>query len=124
MNGQLTLLEPLSKLRPPVRRRGPASSKAAAKRVAPKLSGQLLDVLGAVILGGPDGMSNREIQIAVCGGYNPGHPAWNKVPTRTKTLWDRGVLERMKDPETGDWLLREHPTGKQAFLVYRIPGGG
>ena len=115
MTAQLSLLDP------PVHRDDPQSSHDAAASVKPKLSGQLLDVLGAVILGGPAGMSNREIQIAVCGGNNPGHPAWNKVATRTKTLWDRGVLDRLRNPETGDWLLRTHTTAPdtQGFLVYR-----
>lgn len=124
MTEQLSLLDqpkrPLSKLKPPVRRRDPVSSREAAKRIAPKLSGQLLDVLGVIVLAGEEGASNREIQIAVCGGDNPGHPAWNKVPTRTKQLWDEEVIERMRDPETGEWMLREHPTGKQGFLVYRV----
>jgi hypothetical protein len=114
----------LSLLDAPVRRTDPQSSHTAAKRVKPKLSGQLLDVLAAVIATGADGASNREVQIAVCGGENPGHPAWNKVPTRTKTLWDKGVLERMRDPLTGDWLLRDHPSGNQGFLVYRVKTGG
>lgn len=121
MSGQMSLLDTkLSELTPPVRRRDPESSHQAARRIAPKLSGQLLDVLGAVVMAGPDGASNRDIQIAVCGGDNPGHPAWNKVPTRTKTLWDKGILERMRDPETGDWLVRDHPSGNQGFLVYRV----
>jgi len=113
----------LSLLSPPVRRSDPESSRAAAKRVAPKLSGQLLDVLAAVAGAGPDGLSNREIQLQVCNGHNPGDPAWNKVPTRTKTLWDKKVLERMVDPLTGDWLLRSDPSAPKAqgFLVYRIP---
>ncbi|MCI0542947.1 MAG: hypothetical protein L0Z49_00705 [Actinobacteria bacterium] len=126
MTAQLTLFpgRRLSELDPPVRRRDPASSKTAATLVKPKLSSQLLDVLGAVILGGADGMSNREIQVAVCGGVNPGHPAWNKVPTRTKQLWDQGVVERMTTADRRGWLLRSHPSapGKQGFLVYRVKG--
>lgn len=121
---QLSLLDDasprkLSELTPPVRRRDPESSREAARKVAPKLSGQLLDVLGVLVLAGVEGASNRDIQMAVCGGHNPGHPAWNKVPTRTKQLWDEEVIERMRDPETGDWLMRHHPTANQAFLVYR-----
>lgn len=110
----------LSELEPPVRRRDPKSSREAAQRIAPKLSGQLLDVLGVLVMAGSDGASNRDIQIAVCGGHNPGHPAWNKVPTRTKQLWDEEVIERMRDEETGEWLMRRHPTANQAFLVYRV----
>lgn len=128
MNEQLSLLNqprrPLSTLKPPVRRRDPVSSRDAAKRIAPKLSGQLLDVLGVVVWAGESGASNREIQLAVCDGDNPGHPAWNKVPTRTKQLWDEGVLERIADSETGEWLLREHPSGNQGFLVYRVKRSG
>ena len=133
MNGQMNLLEQpptkkrprrLSELKPPVRRRDPQSSRDAARRIAPKLSGQLLDVLAALIDGGADGVSNRDIQIAVCGGDNPGHPAWNKVATRTKQLWDEGVIDRMTDPATGDWLLRDHATSGQAFLCYRVKGLG
>lgn len=123
MTDQLSLLEAaghLSELEPPVGRRDPASSRAAALRIAPKLSGQLLDVLGVVVMAGELGASNREIQMAVCGGHNPGHPAWNKVPTRTKQLWDEEVIERMRDPKTGEWAMRDHPTGKQGFLVYRV----
>jgi len=112
----------LSLLSPPVHQGDPESSRQAAKRVAPKLSGQLLDVLASVVAAGPDGLSNREIQLIVCGGNNPGDSAWNKVPTRTKTLWDKGVLERMIDPLTGDWLLRTDPSApkSQGFLVYRV----
>lgn len=114
MSVQLSLLEA------PVHRGDPQSSRTAAKRV--KLHGQLLDVFGAVVLGGPAGMSNREIQLAVCGGNNPGHKAWNKVATRTKTLWDEGYLEKIVNPETGEWLLRSHWSAPdhQGFLVYRV----
>lgn len=112
----------LSLLDPPVHRGDPASSRTAARHAKQVLSGQMLDVFGAVVLGGPAGMSNRDIQVAICDGFNPGHPAWNKVATRTKTLWDRGYLDRLVNPETGEWLLRSHETApdEQGFLVYRV----
>jgi hypothetical protein len=101
----------------PVHRDDPASSHEAAERVRPKVGSQLQQVLTAVLLAGPSGASNREIQIKVCGGYNPGHPAWNKIPTRCRTLERRGLLELVLDD--GEPLLLEHETGGR-FMVWRL----
>jgi hypothetical protein len=85
--------------------------------VKAKVKGQLELVLGAIVVGGPGGMSNREIQIAVCGGYNPGDPLWNKVPTRCRTLERKGYIDLVVDAD-GDPVLREHWSGGR-FLVWR-----
>ena len=100
----------------PVHHDDPLSSREAADRIRPHVSGQLELVLGAVVLFGLAGASNREIQIAVC-GLDPGHPAWNKIPTRCRTLERKGLLELVTD-EAGEPVLREHSTGGR-FLVWR-----
>lgn len=102
----------------PVRREGPESSREAAERVRPKVGSQLQQVLSAIFLAGPSGASNREIQVKVCGGYNPGHPLWNKVPTRCRTLEKRGFIELVRDVD-GEPLLLEHETGGR-FMVWRV----
>ena len=50
-------------------------------------------------------MSNRDIQMVVCDG-NPGHPLWNKVPTRCRTLETLGLVEQVTD--AGTPVLRSH----------------
>ena len=100
----------------PVHRDDPESSREAAVRVTPKVGTQLQRVLSAVFLNGPSGLSNREIQLVVCGA-NPGHPAWNKIPTRCRTLQRMGLLELvLKD---GEPHLREHSDGGR-FLTWRV----
>ncbi len=108
MNHQMSLLAPY-------RRSNPQSSVEASERVAPKVRGQLLDVLGAVTFGGSDGVSNREIQHVVC-NHNPGDPAWNKIPTRCRTLERMGLLRLVVDA-AGEPDLRAHPDGGR-FLTW------
>lgn len=109
--GQLSLV--------PVHRDDPQSSREAAERVAPKVGTQLHDVFDAIVLFGEEGASNREIQIAVCKGNNPGHPLWNKTPTRCRTLERKGLIELVTDE--GEPVLREHWTGGR-FMVWRVRG--
>ena len=105
MNGQLELA--------PVHTLDPASSREAAGKV--KAGSQLHRVLGAIVLGGPEGVSNRDIQMVVCDG-NPGHPLWNKVPTRCRTLETLGLVEQVT--AAGTPVLRSHSSGGR-FLVWR-----
>ncbi len=100
----------------PVHTGDPDSSREAAARVAPKVGSQLDAVLGAVV-GWLGGMSNREIQIAVCNGFNPGHPLWNKCATRTRTLERMDLIVLVRDAD-GEPVLREHWTGGR-FLTWR-----
>ncbi len=97
----------------PYRLFDPQSSVEASERVAPKVRGQLADVLEAVTLGGS--MSNREIQHVVC-DHNPGDPAWNKIPTRCRTLERMGLLRLVVDA-AGEPDLRTHPDGGR-FLTW------
>lgn len=102
----------------PVHRDDPESSREAADRVRPKVGGQLRDVLDVIeTYGRDDGVSNRQIQIGVCGGYRPGDPLWNKVPTRCRTLERKGLIELVVDAD-GKPVLRSHSTGGR-FLVWR-----
>ena len=112
MTDQMSLLEP------PVHRNDPLSSREAADRVRPSLAGQFRKVFGAVLLGGPEPMSNRDIQIAVCGGHNPGHPLWNKIPTRCRTLERKGLIELVLDAD-GEPVLTEHWSGGR-YLTWRV----
>jgi hypothetical protein len=96
----------------PVHRNDPASSREAAARV--NAGSQLAAVLAA-LSSVPDA-SNRDLQVMVCGGFNPGHPSWNKIATRTRTLERRGLIELVTD--AGEPVLREHPSGGR-FLVWR-----
>ena len=102
----------------PVHSGDPDSSREAAARVAPKVGSQLDSVLGAVVVGGfwRHSMSNREIQIVVCRN-DPGHPAWNKIPTRCRTLERMGLIELVLDAD-GEPVLREHRDGGR-FLTWR-----
>ncbi len=100
----------------PVHSGDPASSREAAERVAPKVGSQLDAVLAAVEMGGFGGMSNRQIQILVCRN-NPGHPAWNKIPTRCRTLERMGLIVLVRDDD-GEPVLREHRDGGR-FLTWR-----
>ena len=100
----------------PVHSNDPESSREAAARVAPKVGSQLYRVLGAVVSGGAMGMSNRVIQIVVCRN-SPGHPTWNKIPTRCRTLERMGLIELVVDDD-GDPVLREHSDGGR-FLTWR-----
>jgi hypothetical protein len=100
----------------PVHHDDPLSSYEAAQRVAPAVGTQLYQVYMAAAHAGAEGISNREIQVQVCGN-NPGHPAWNKIPTRCRTLERQGILELVT--EDGEPVLREHWTGGR-FLVWRI----
>ncbi len=75
----------------PVHSGDPASSREAAARAAPKVRSQMDAVFAAVVLNRVHGMSNRELQIWVCDS-NPGHPAWNKIPTRCRTLERMGFM--------------------------------
>jgi hypothetical protein len=109
MEGQLTI---------PVHRDDPASSRDAADRVRPRVGSQLQQVLAAIFIAGPDGASNREIQVRVANGHHPGHPAWNKVPTRCRTLEKRGMIEMVTDDKLAP-VLREHSSGGR-FLVWRV----
>ncbi len=99
----------------PVHSGDPDSSREAAARVAPKVGSQLDAVLAAVELRFA-GMSNRDIQILVCHN-NPGHPAWNKIPTRCRTLERMGLIELVRDAD-GEPVLREHADGGR-FLTWR-----
>ena len=101
----------------PVHRDDPDSSREAAERVAPKVGSQLARVLREVGRGGEVGRSNRQVQIAVCGGFIPGHPAWNKIATRTRTLERMGLIELVRDAD-GDPDLREHRDGGR-LLTWR-----
>ena len=100
----------------PVHCDDPESSREAAVRVTPKVGTQLSRVLSVVFFSGPEGLSNREIQLVVCGS-NPGHPAWNKIPTRCRTLQRMGLLELVL--EDGQPVLREHPGGGR-LLTWRV----
>ena len=100
----------------PVHSGDPDSSREAAARVFPKIGSQLSKVLTTVFLHGQSGMSNRDIQIAVCRN-NPGHPAWNKIPTRCRTLERMGLIELVVDAD-GEPILREHLDGGR-FLTWR-----
>lgn len=104
----------------PVHRLDPDSSREAAARVMPQIGSQLEAVFGAILVYGPDGASNREIQLIVCAGHNPGHPLWNKVPTRARTLERRGLIELVTDDD-GEPFLRPHWSSPgQRFLVWRV----
>jgi len=102
----------------PVHHEDPRSSWEAAQRVAPQVGTQLFAVWSAVVHAGADGLSNRQIQWQVCGGHNPGHPAWNKIPTRCRTLQRKGVFELVT--EDGEPVLREHDGAR--FMVWRVRG--
>ncbi len=108
MNHQMSLLAPY-------RRSNPQSSVEASERVEPKVRGQLQKVLSAVVWGDFSGMSNREIQHVVC-DHNPGDPAWNKIPTRCRTLERMGLLRLVVDAD-GSPDLRTHPDGGR-FLTW------
>ncbi len=100
----------------PVHSGDPDSSREAAARVRPKVRSQLDAVFAAVVLNRVHGMSNRELQIWVCDS-NPGHPAWNKIATRTRTLERMGLIELVCDAD-GEPVLREHRDGGR-FLTWR-----
>ena len=99
----------------PVHSGDPDSSREAAFRVAPKIGSQLSLVYGAVLWGGPEGRSNREIQLLLC---NRAHPLWNKVPTRCRTLERMGLIKLVRDAD-GEPFLREHRDGGR-FLTWRV----
>jgi len=119
----------------PVHHDDPDSSREAAERVTPKVGTQLAAVLDAFssssgqagqagfVMTMPGllfawALSNREIQLVVCGGHNPGHPMWNKIATRTRTLERMGLIELIVDID-GKPLLREHRDGGR-FLLWRV----
>ncbi len=108
MNHQMSLLAPY-------RRSNPQSSVEASERVAPKVGSQLHQVLSIVLVGHSSGMSNRDIQHIAC-DHNPGDPAWNKIPTRCRTLERMGLLRLVVDAD-GEPDLRTHPDGGR-FLTW------
>ncbi len=100
----------------PVHSGDPDSSREAAARVAPSVGTQLDAVWEVIGWVGSVGMSNRDIQHLVCHS-NPGHPAWNKIATRCRTLERMGLIELVCDAD-GEPVLREHRDGGR-FLTWR-----
>lgn len=106
--------DPLADITAPTHRDDPESSSFAARKMARRVRGEVLRVLQIIAWAdraGLDGITNREIQLAL---YDRAENGWNKVATRTGTLWRRGLVERL-----GTRLYNDQP-----FLAYRITEAG
>jgi hypothetical protein len=74
---------------PPVHRLAHRSELRAAQRAVGSARSQKRLILELIVTAGEEGISNRELQLAL---FSPSVPAWNKVPTRTKALRDDGLV--------------------------------
>ena len=112
MTHQLSLLDA------PTHRDDPASSVEAAERVTPKVGSLLYELLWWLTATGPYGRSNRELQILIYGTQGANPTAWNKIPTRCRTLERMGLIKLVVDID-GKPLLRDHRDGGR-FLLWRV----
>lgn len=108
----------------------PESSREAARKVRPKASSQAALILDLLAERHPEALTTREIELELFDGQPT---AQNKVNTRLRALWEKGLVERVSaaDPTVGiPWSQRNHaePLTRtfrdSSFLVYRATQKG